>query len=416
MRGLAVLLLCGLSLVRAGEVSFLWTGAVTSDSAVTVLGSEVVPEVRESGSEGKGMPPVRKSEGLAQSMRVDWARLKPDTAYEILVNGAAVGAFRTAPEVGRAASFAFAVGSCNGNPDSRTFAAIGSLKPAFMVVTGDFHYSDIAVNDPELFSRAILANLESPNQGAFWRKTPIVYTWDDHDYGPNDSDRTSPSRDASLKAYGGLVPHYPFALKGAGAGIAQSFAWGRIYFVVTDLRSERLKGREMMSREQIEWLKSELARAGREFPLVFWISSVPWNGNDSNADRWSGYVDERREIANFIAEEGLEGRVAILAGDAHMCAIDDGRHSDFSETGRAKIPVFQAAALERGPSYKGGPYSEGARPGAFQFGWVEVTDSGGEITVKWSARDATDPAGRKVVEADRDGSGPIEYEFRVPAR
>jgi hypothetical protein len=283
-----------------------------------------------------------------------------------------------------------------------------------MIVTGDFHYSDIKENDPELFASAIRRNLEGGVQGAFWRETPVVYTWDDHDFGPNNSDRSSPSREASLQVYRDWVPHYPFALESEGSGIAQSFTWGRVRFVVTDLRSERTRFQSMMSEEQMAWLKNELARAGQEEQLVFWISSVPWNGLVSHDDMWSGFAEQRREIANWIAENRLGGRIAILAGDAHMCAIDDGSNSDFSATGGAPVPVFHAGALDRGPSYKGGPYSHGARPGGQQFGWVEVEDHGGEILLRWSARKSALESG--VLQATRDGDGLIQWEFRVPAR
>jgi hypothetical protein len=38
---------------------------------------------------------------------------------------------------------------------------------------------------------------------------PMAYMWDDHDFGPDNSDATAPGRDASLRAYREYVPHYP---------------------------------------------------------------------------------------------------------------------------------------------------------------------------------------------------------------
>lgn len=37
----------------------------------------------------------------------------------------------------------------------------------------------------------------------------------------------------------------------------------------------------------------------------------------------------------------------MLDGDAHMLAIEDGSHSDYSGTGLAGFAGFQAAALDR---------------------------------------------------------------------
>ena len=47
--------------------------------------------------------------------------------------------------------------------------------------------------------------------------------------------------------------------------------------------------------------------------------------------------------------------------------------------------MFQAGALDRRGTAKGGPYSEGEYPGGGQFGVMTVTDTGGPtITVQWT--------------------------------
>jgi hypothetical protein len=74
----------------------------------------------------------------------------------------------------------------------------------------------------------------------------------------------------------------------------------------------------------------------------------------------------------------------MVSGDAHMLAFDDGSHTDYSGSGRAGFPLLQAAALDRKPSVKGGPYSGPVLPGAGQFGLVHVEpgDDGVRLTVE----------------------------------
>lgn len=74
-------------------------------------------------------------------------------------------------------------------------------------------------------------------------------------------------------------------------------------------------------------------------------------------------------------------RVIMLAGDAHMVALDDGSHSDYSGTGRGGFPVLHAAALDRHGGLKGGPYSAGAFPGSGQYGTMTVRDDGRRLRV-----------------------------------
>ena len=357
--------------------------------------------------------------------------LTPDTTYRYRFVGtndvpldAEVRSFRTFPVPRQPASFSFAVGSCARAKNSPVFTAAAAQGARFFLHTGDFHYADISENRVEAFRAAYDAHLAAPRLRTLLANTPLLYQWDDHDFGPNDSNRTSPSRDASLRNYRELVPHYPLtvAVDNPRAPVDQSFTVGRVRFILSDLRSERdPTGRRLMSTEQDAWLRAELLAArDAGCPLIFWVSSVPWNGEPSKDDRWQGYPAHRAEIADFIKANGLAGRVVILAGDAHMTAIDDGSNSDFATGGGAPIRVFQAGPIANRGSYKGGPYSHGARYQSLptdtltQFGLVNIQDDGLQIHVTWSGRQGADGQGDQVLVAERDGAGPIQVEFTVP--
>ena len=75
----------------------------------------------------------------------------------------------------------------------------------------------------------------------------------------------------------------------------------------------------------------------------------------------------------------------MVAGDAHMVAIDDGTHSGFAGPGSG-FPVLHAAALDRLGSVKGGDFSHGKYPGAGQFGVVTIDDRSDRILVEPSGR------------------------------
>ena len=105
-------------------------------------------------------------------------------------------------------------------------------------------------------------------------------------------------------------------------------------------------------------------------------------------DHWSVYAHERREIADFIKNNHIQG-VCILHGDSHMLAADDGSHSDYATGGGAPLPVMCAAPLDQAASIKGGYYSQGIyrmRPGEGGFGLLSVTDLNDHIDVSYSGR------------------------------
>lgn len=417
----------------ASPVGWAWVGGLTDAAAVVTakLDTPVPARLELLDTPPSLVAPVQTAPMDGGTLhRFHLGGLKPDKTYSyrfIAATGTPLDdearSFRTFPAPGQPSSFSFAVGSCARAKNSPAFAAAATQGARFFLHTGDFHYADIAENRVEAFRAAYDAHLAAPRLRTLLANTPLLYQWDDHDYGPNDSNRTSPSREASLRNYRELVPHFPLTVtaENPSAPVDQAFTVGRVRFILSDLRSERdSSGRRMMSAAQDAWLRAELfAARDAGCPLIFWVSSVPWNGAPSKDDRWQGYPVHRTEIADFIKANGLAGRVVILSGDAHMTAIDDGSNSDFATGGGAPIRVFQAGPIANRGSYKGGPYSHGARYQSLptdtlnQFGLVDINDDGRQIRVTWSGRQGADGLGNQVLVSERDAQGPIQLEFTV---
>ncbi len=382
-------------------VAWAWTGAVTTESVTIKARVSKDAKVRVSLHVEGGNDEVKKTEwmqarwdrnrcivsahfdGLAPAHRYLY-KVETDSVFDAVVEGR----FWTLPTA--PATFSFALGSCmRTGTKHEVFNTIRRHQPLFFLQVGDFHYRNIEVNDPQRFIDAFDRQLTEGPLANLLREVAIAYIWDDHDYGPDNSDKKSPSRNAARFAYRLAVPHFPLAAEGGQSAIYQAFTVGRVRFILTDLRSERGDG-SMMGAAQKEWFLKELDHASRTHAAVFWVSTVPWiDSRERSTDSWAGFREERREIANFIQEKGIRN-LAILSGDAHMLAIDDGTNSDFSDHKGLRIPVFQAGALDQKESLKGGPYSHGAKPGLGQYGWVEVIDSGTSVTIRFSGRNHLD--------------------------
>ena len=257
----------------------------------------------------------------------------------------------------------------------------------------------IATHEPPVTSeyrRAFDTVLASPTQSALYRHVPLVYMWDDHDFGPDDAYGADPGGAAARLTYREYVPHYPLAVGDGDRPIYHAFSVGRVRFILTDLRSERTVStgpddvtQTMLGARQTRWFKEELRRANGVYPLIVWVNTVPWIGLGPMGDHWGGYTTERRELANYFAAIDLRGLV-IVSGDAHMLAIDDGTNADYTDQGGPKIPVLQAGALDIIPLLKGGPYSEGRYAGSGQYALMTVEDNGeSPLRVRWSGRDWT---------------------------
>lgn len=373
------------------RVEWVWTGGLAPREVTVVAGLpggarsahvELVPQ-------GDGPSVVSADVGVGEGsiVRMRVAQLRPDTRYElrVVVDGVAdtsrgVGVVRTPAE--GPMSFRVAVAACaRAGSNGAVFDAIADAEPLLYLELGDLHYSNLDSTDPAAFRSAFERLLTEPGQAALYRRVPLAYVWDDHDYGPNDAGADSPTRTAARTAYRQVVPSYD--LEPGDAPIQQAFTIGRVRFVMTDNRSERTPA-SMLGARQEQWLLDELIAASREHAVVVWANPSPWVGDaDPTSDTWAGWPDDRRRIADALATAGVDNLV-MLSGDAHMVALDDGTNTDYTSAGDGGFPLLHGAALDRPGSVKGGPYSGGAFPGGGQFSTMDVTDEGGEVTVTLS--------------------------------
>ncbi len=397
----------GIGATAATTVAWVWSGALTSTSVVVkARTSAESPAVRLLVSRTPDLaaplatPAKPATAATDRVVTLPVGGLAPATRYHYgvevdgVVDEAKRGTFRTAPE--GAGSFTIAFGSCASTGSNHpVFDAIRAADPLFMVHTGDLHYENIATADPALFRAAYDRVLASPRQSALYRSVPLAYMWDDHDYGPNNADGTSPTKAAARTAYQERVPHHPLAAGSGDVAPYQAFTVGRVRFLVTDGRSERSPSgarddaaKTMLGAAQKAWLKSELLAARDAQALTVWVNTIPWVADvTAGGDNWGGYSTERREIADFIRDHRIDRTLVMLSGDAHMLSAEDGTNSGYATGGGGGFPVLHAAALDRPGSIKGGPYSHGAFPGGGQFGLLSVQDTGGsEVTVSYSGR------------------------------
>lgn len=395
---------------RAGQVAWAWSGAVTA-AAATVKARVVLPSqgarlrLVDEGrpqSEARSVPAdgfvEPDANGIVEFALTD---LQPATRYRYTVEsreGATLaGSFRTF--VDGAFSFRVAFASCaSTGSNSPVFDAIRGLAPDLFLHMGDLHYEDIGRNAPERFRRAYDKVLASPRQSAMFRAMPLVYVWDDHDFGPNNADGTSPSKPAAFAVYREVVPHYRLGTPD-NLSLNHAFSIGRVRFIVTDTRSSRAPGdlpdasrRTMLGATQLAWLEQEL-KASVGHALVVWVNTVPWiTRQKGHTDGWERYGLERQRLADLIAGLGLSRRMVMLSGDAHMVAIDDGTNSNYATgaaPGEPAFPVVHAAPMDRRTSEKGGPYTNGISRRRGQFGLMDVADDGSSLRVELSGRNIT---------------------------
>lgn len=272
--------------------------------------------------------PLGEETGFMGSVSV--GQLQPGTRYWYapILDGVPAASppfpsFMTAPQPGAepiVTRIAFV--SCLGGNAAAPAAAWGDMaervKIDLLLMLGDNHYAD---STEPARQRAFYA--EQRRVAAFRQisaRTPTYGIWDDHDYGPNNSDGTARGKERSLRTF---KEHWANPSYGQpdDPGIYFKFTRGGIDFFMLDVRYHRTPNKApddgtktMLGAKQLAWLTSEL-KASRAAVKVLAAGSE-WQSH-SQADCWISFDRERQEIFDFIRENGIKG-VILLSGDRHF--------------------------------------------------------------------------------------------------
>jgi phosphodiesterase/alkaline phosphatase D-like protein len=259
--------------------------------------------------------------------------LQPGTDHRYVFQAGAerrVGAFQTAPAPDSDQVVTFGATSCTnlkGAPfDTLKDAATRDLD--FFVYGGDNVYCDGAVTRNG-YRRKYQAAWSEEGMADAHAAFGAYATWDDHEVFNNWNPELVPKfwRQAALGAF---YEHMPLGPSKAAPGrLWRNTRWGQAAeLFILDTRSERKpstrKGpdAQYLSPEQLAWLKEGLRSSDAVFKFV--VNSVPigefpGKRGKGASDRWEGYAAQRRELLDFIHENGLTG-VWFLSGDFHVGA------------------------------------------------------------------------------------------------
>lgn len=231
----------------------------------------------------------------------------------------------------------FATGSCayineerddrKGKPyggEYQIFETIAQQNPDFMVWLGDNTY--YRVPDWNTRSGMLHRNTHTrslPELQNLLSGTHHYATWDDHDYGPNDSDRGFPLKKTSQEVFELFWGNQNSNVTGEG-GITNTFVWGDCAFYMLDNRfhrspNKRTTGdREYLGEAQLEWLIDNLKHSQAPFKFV----AIGGQTINSAAiyENYATYAEERQKLLDLIAAEQIEG-VIFLSGDRHHSEV-----------------------------------------------------------------------------------------------
>ncbi|MGB5508899.1 alkaline phosphatase D family protein [Robiginitalea sp.] len=289
-----------------------------------------------------------------------------------------------------------AFGSCNDTErGNRLWDDILALGPDLWIWGGDNVYAD--TDDMEEL-REYYAELKAvPGYKALETTTPVIGTWDDHDYGLNDGGAEFKARAASQQVFLDFlgVPEKSSRREREGVYAAHNYSTGKgsVKVLVLDTRYFRTQLKEdpagnrryvphtepggtILGEAQWAWLERELNESGADFNIL--VSSIQVLSGEHGFETWGNFPDEVTRLMRVIADSGARG-VIVFSGDRHI--------SEFSRTDSRPLSYplvdFTSSGLTHAyRAFKG-------EPNPFRIGEVISVESFGWVTLDISNRRAT---------------------------
>jgi len=183
---------------------------------------------------------------------------------------------------------------------------------------GDNHYAN--TNEPAVQRKYYFDQRNSSGWRGLSSGTPIYAIWDDHDYGPDNSDGTMKGKDLSLQTF---REHWANPAYGEpdNPGVYFKFTRANVDFFLLDGRYYRdpnkatnLAHKTHLGGKQLAWIKRELLASKAAVKVL--ASGGEWQSFGTD-DSWRSFRQERDELFKFIEDHSIKG-VLLISGDRHF--------------------------------------------------------------------------------------------------
>ncbi len=239
-----------------------------------------------------------------------------------------------------------AFGSCsNQNKDLSIFDTILTRQPDIFIYLGDNIYAD--TDNMRVLRKKYRTLKTDPHYKKFAAVTPIIATWDDHDFGLNDSGRHYPKKEASKKIFLQFFHEPKKSARRAHLGIYTSYTFSsggkNIQVILLDLRTFRdnLKAYDgflagdslyrytldyspqlnpdstLLGAEQWKWLEQQLLEPA-DVRIIG--SSTQFATQFNGYETWGNYPFEKTRFLELIKQTKANG-VVFVSGDLHYAEL-----------------------------------------------------------------------------------------------
>lgn len=290
-----------------------------------------------------------------------------------------------------------AFGSCSRDElPQPVWPAVTANQPDLWIWGGDNIYADWHTPkgkkikykvDRRWITERYAAQFNRPDYAAFRETTPILGTWDDHDYGKNnalgDYELKEVSRDLALNfmevplsdprwTRPGLYGSYDFGPDGEQTRV---ILLDNRYFAT----SPKTENATVLGEAQKAWLEKQLRESEADLHLI--VTGSQFVSDQHRWDSWGKYPDERQWLVDLIREH--QRKVIFISGDRHIHEISlikgsDGHYPIADITSSGMTHSWDSFPGEENP-YRIGEVYTGLGFGLIRINWSDVAP---EVTLE----------------------------------
>ena len=217
--------------------------------------------------------------------------------------------------------------------DYRIFRSIAARNPDLMLWMGDnVYYREVDWATPERMEARYAHTRRTPAMQPLLGHTHNYATWDDHDYGPNNSDRSYRQKGASLRIFKQYWANPNYGRPDV-PGVFGKFQWGDVDVFLLDDRyhrsptpAPRTDDKTMWGEAQRQWLIDALTSSEAPFKLV--VNGGQVTTPKAQYETSARFPDEQSLLLKALQERQIEG-VVFLSGDRHITELLRRQPEDF---------------------------------------------------------------------------------------
>ncbi len=202
--------------------------------------------------------------------------------------------------------------------------AMVEKSPDAMVWLGDNLY----YREPDFYTRTGMIYRSThtrsfPGLQPFLASVHQYAIWDDHDYGPDNSDWSWREKTTALEVFDLFWGNPELGPPELG-GNATTFQWGDVEFFLPDNRwfrssEHRISGhKQVFGEKQLQWLIDALTFSQASFKII--VSGGQLLNPVAQWDSYATYPVERARFLQLLQENDITG-VVLLTGDVHYAVL-----------------------------------------------------------------------------------------------